>query len=240
MKLLALDTATEWCSAALNIDGEIRDRELMAERGHGGHVLTLIDELLAEAGLALTGLDAIAFGRGPGAFTGLRLAASITQGLAYAAGLQVIAVSDLRAMAQQAMALPQLPARVLVCLDARMAEVYWAGFSSAVGCARAATPEMVARPEHMLEAAAAWLNAEPADPPARVCGAGSGFAAYPTLAAFGARLHTVLPAIRPRAREIAMLAAHDGLACSVAPEQALPVYVRDNVAVVPAAFPGSL
>ena len=91
MRLLALDTATDWCSVALWQDGEILSREARAERGHGGQVLTLIDALLAEAGTALGALDALAFGRGPGAFTGLRLAASVTQGLAFAAGIPVIA-----------------------------------------------------------------------------------------------------------------------------------------------------
>ncbi|HEV7432434.1 MAG TPA: tRNA (adenosine(37)-N6)-threonylcarbamoyltransferase complex dimerization subunit type 1 TsaB, partial [Steroidobacteraceae bacterium] len=101
MRLLALDTASEWCSVALWQDGEIACRESMAERGHGGQVLTMIDALLAEADIVLGALDAVAFGRGPGAFTGLRLAASVTQGLAFSAGLPVIPVSDLRAIAQQ-------------------------------------------------------------------------------------------------------------------------------------------
>ena len=101
MKILALDTAGDWCSAALWQDGEVSGRECRTERGHGGQVLGLIDTVLREAGIALGVLDAIAFGRGPGAFTGLRLAASVTQGLAFAAGLPVIPVSNLRALAQQ-------------------------------------------------------------------------------------------------------------------------------------------
>ena len=237
MKLLALDTASEWCSVAIHFNGEVRTREALAERGHGGHVLTLIDALLAEAGIALRALDAIAFGCGPGAFTGVRLAASITQGLAFSAGLPVIPVSDLRALAQQAMAPQameqmsaapgQAPTRVLVCHDARMGEVYWAGFEAVGGFARAATAEAVARPEALLEAALAWINTLP------TCAAGSGFAAYPALSASLAMLAPTLAELRPRALEVASLAAHDGLARAVPPEQALPVYVRNNVAVAP-------
>ena len=232
MKLLALDTASEWCSVAIHFNGEVRTREALAERGHGGHVLTLIDALLAEAGIALRGLDAIAFGCGPGAFTGVRLAASITQGLAFSAGLPVIPVSDLRALAQQAMAQrsaapAQTPTRVLVCHDARMGEVYWAGFEAVGGFARAATAEAVARPEALLETALAWINTLP------TCAAGSGFAAYPALSVSLAMLAPTLAELRPRALEVASLAAHDGLARAVPPEQALPVYVRNNVAVAP-------
>jgi tRNA threonylcarbamoyladenosine biosynthesis protein TsaB len=227
MRLLALDTATDWCSVALWQDGEVASRESSAERGHGGQVLTLIDALLAEAGIALGALDALAFGRGPGAFTGLRLAASVTQGLAFAAGLPVIPVSDLRALAQQLLVPPHQGARVLVCHDARMGEVYWAGFDSLAGHARAATPEYVAAPKNLIEAASAWLGTGVAR------GGGSGFAAYPELSALKPRLESVHAELHPRAREIALLAAADGLQVAVPPEQALPVYVRDNVAVVP-------
>ncbi len=228
MKLLALDTATEWCSVALWQDGEMRHRETRAERGHGGQLLGLIDALLAESGITLGTLDALAFGRGPGAFTGLRLAASVTQGLAFAAGIPVIPVSDLRALAQQMLVPADPDARVLVCQDARMGEVYWAGFYSRGGHAQADTPENVAAPKGMLDLAIEWIGARAA------CGAGSGFAAYPELMALTPRLTQVRAEIHPRAQEIALLAARDGLHLAVPPEQALPVYVRDNVAVVPA------
>jgi tRNA threonylcarbamoyladenosine biosynthesis protein TsaB len=227
MKLLALDTATDWCSVALWLDGETTGRECRAERGHGGQLLSMIDAVLAEGGVALKALDALAFGRGPGAFTGLRLAASVTQGLAFAASLPVIPVSDLRALAQQLLVPSQLDTRVLACQDARMGEVYWAGFRGVEGCAQADTPEFVAPPDRMSEAAAAWLGAAPAS------GAGSGFAAYPALGALLPRLQMVRAELHPRAHEIAALAARDGLAASAPPEQALPVYVRDNVAVAP-------
>ena len=228
MKLLALDSATDYCSVALWQDGAISTREAHAERGHGVQLLTMIDALLGDAGIALTGLAAIAFGRGPGAFTGLRLAASVTQGLAFAAGLPVIPVSDLRALAQQLLVPPHESARVLVCHDARMGEVYWAGFKSIDGYACADTPERVAAPGDLIDAASAWIGGQAA------CGGGSGFAVYPSLSALTARLAPVRADLQPRAREIALLAAHDGLEAAVPPERALPVYVRDNVAVVPA------
>jgi tRNA threonylcarbamoyladenosine biosynthesis protein TsaB len=190
----------------------------------------MIDALLAHTGLTLNALDALAFGRGPGAFTGLRLAASVTQGLAFSADLPVIPVSDLRALAQQMLVSPRKHSRVLACHDARMGEVYWAGYRSVDGHAQADTPEFVAPPERMIEAATEWLGAKGA------CGAGSGFAVYPALAALQARLEAVRADLYPRAREIANLAARDGLDASVPAEQALPVYVRDNVALAPPAL----
>ena len=112
-----------------------------------------------------------------------------------------------------------------------MGEVYWAAYSRIAGHARADTDEAVARPGAMRgRPALAWLGARrPAG------GAGSGFTVHPELAALGARLAPLDPALRPRAREIALLAAHDGLAAAVAPELALPVYLRNDVAAVPAA-----
>jgi tRNA threonylcarbamoyladenosine biosynthesis protein TsaB len=234
MKLLALDTATECCSVALWHDGELHSRERSAERGHGAHILGMIDEVLATAGWSLRSLDAIAFGRGPGAFTGLRLAASLTQGLAFAAGLPVIAVSDLRALAQQAAAAPQRPVRTLACLDARMGELYWAGFDQLDGHAQAATDEVVVGPDVLIAAARQWLGSRPA------AGAGSGFLAHPVLAsALSPQLQPILAELAPHAREIARLAAHDGLSLAVPAEQALPVYLRNNVAIVPDPTPVS-
>lgn len=228
MKLLALDAATEWCSVALWNAGERSEHERKAERGHGEQLLAMVDALLAQSGLALGGLDAIAFGRGPGAFTGLRLAASLAQGLAFSVGLPVIPVSDLRALAQQALGTAAAGMRVLACHDARMGEVYWAGFTSADGYAVAATEECVARPEAMLAPAQAWLDAAAASATA---GVGNGLRIYPALAPLAARLAPVLAEAHPRAGEIALLAARDGIKAAVPPERAWPVYVRNNVAL---------
>jgi tRNA threonylcarbamoyladenosine biosynthesis protein TsaB len=239
MKLLALDTATECCSVALWIDGESRWREARAERGHGERVLQMIDELLAESAMSLARLDAIAFGAGPGAFTGVRLAASITQGLAFSAGLPVLPVSTLCATAQQALwPPPKAPAnaatRVLVCQDARMREVYWALFDRGPGVAVAASPEAVGGPAAVIAALNPGL--EPA-----LCGAGTGFAVYPELAAgLTGRLEQVRAELLPHAREIAVLAAHAGLAAALPAAQAQPVYLRNDVAALPAARPAGV
>ncbi|HEY1492830.1 MAG TPA: tRNA (adenosine(37)-N6)-threonylcarbamoyltransferase complex dimerization subunit type 1 TsaB, partial [Steroidobacteraceae bacterium] len=104
MKILALDTATENCSAALLVESEVTHQEALLQRGAAERILPMVDELLRSAGVSLAQLDAIAFGRGPGGFTGVRLAASVTQGLAYAAGVPVVPISDLRALAQRALA----------------------------------------------------------------------------------------------------------------------------------------
>jgi tRNA threonylcarbamoyladenosine biosynthesis protein TsaB len=240
MKLLALDAASDCCSVALWNEGKLLEQESRAERGHGDQLLAMVDALLAQSGLALKGLDAVAFGRGPGAFTGLRLAASVTQGLAYSAGLPVIPVSDLRALAERALSGSAAGARALVCHDARMGEVYWAGYTCVDGHAVADTAEAVARPEAMLAAAQAWLDARPPETvragtkAAVAAGVGTGFAIFPELAALAARLKPLLSEARPRAAEIAALAAHDGMRAALPPEQAWPVYVRNDVAVATA------
>lgn len=225
MRLLALDTATENCSAALLIDGTLHGREQLAPRGHAELILPMISALLAEAGLPLAALDAIAFGCGPGAFTGVRLAASLTQGLAFGAGLPVIAVSDLRAVAQRALDAAARLQQVLVCSDARMREVYWGCFvRDAAGLATTIAPERVSAPA-LVQLPEGW---DPAS-----CGAaGTGFTQYPDL---GARLQLaparVQPQLLPRAQEIARLAAPELLAGRARPaREALPVYLRNEVA----------
>jgi tRNA threonylcarbamoyladenosine biosynthesis protein TsaB len=146
VKILALDTATELCSAALWIDGASVSRQSERPRAAGELILGMIAQLLAESGLTLTQLDLIAFGRGPGAFTGVRLAAGVAQGLAFAAGLPVLPVSDLAALAQQAFKQARAPARALVCQDARMGEVYWGCFERVDRMARLTGSEAVSAP----------------------------------------------------------------------------------------------
>jgi tRNA threonylcarbamoyladenosine biosynthesis protein TsaB len=230
VKLLALDTATELCSAALYIDGSCRVREDARPRGSGELILGMVSELLAEAALTLGQLDAIAFGRGPGGFTGVRLAVAVAQGLGFAAGLPLLPVSDLRALARQALMQPGAPPRVLVCQDARMGQVYWACYQSdgpAPGTARERQPEALDFP--------AGVHLPPEWQGVPVCAAGSGFEAYAAALRElpGSALAPVFGHLRPRAREIAELAAIDGLASAVAPESAQPVYLRDEVAALP-------
>jgi tRNA threonylcarbamoyladenosine biosynthesis protein TsaB len=228
VRILALDTATENCSAALLIDGRLTVRERLLERGHAEHILPMIDEVLAEAGAGLATLTAIAFGRGPGAFTGVRLAAGITQGLAYAAGLPVVAVSDLRAVAQRLLQEHPGADRVLVCNDARMREVYWGCFArSPAGLAEPAGPEHVSGPDKVALPPEWSLNPRESRPR----GAGTGFGAYPNLtAALSGALAGIDERLYPRAAEIASLAAPEVAAGRLLdPEEALPVYLREDV-----------
>ena len=237
MRILALDTATELCSAALLLDEALLQREQRLERGHAAAILPMVDELLRAAGITLRSLTALAFGRGPGTFTGVRLAASVTQGLAFGAGLPVVPVSDLRALAQRSLDEDVGVGRVLVCADARMAEVYWGCFEdSGEGCARAYGEERVSSPDD-VRLPPAWSSAAPVTggEPTRseVAGVGSGFIVYP-------QLRTLLPPpgrsrgeLLPRAAEVARLAVREVLANRIlSPEQAVPVYLRNDVARV--------
>jgi tRNA threonylcarbamoyladenosine biosynthesis protein TsaB len=230
VKILALDTATELCSAALWIDGDSLTRESPRARGSGELILGMVAQLLEESGLALESLDAIAFGRGPGAFTGVRLAVAVAQGLGFAAGLPLLPISDLRALAQQAFGQPGATHRVLICQDARMSEVYWGCFEW-LGAARAASevsPEAVGDPVR-VHLPRDWNGGSP------VGAAGSGFEAYPVLRTLPAlSVGRVWAHLRPRALEVAQLAAHEGLGRAVPPESAQPVYLRDEVATPPA------
>jgi tRNA threonylcarbamoyladenosine biosynthesis protein TsaB len=180
--------------------------------------------------VSLKSLDAIAFGRGPGAFTGVRLAASITQGLAFGAGVGVVPISDLAALAQRAFAEAPGVERALALSDARMREVYWACFErDAGGLARAISDERVSKPD-TLALPAGWE-------PRTLIGAGRGLRAYPALIG-QLGLVRVSAELLPRAQEIATLAAPAVAAGElVGAEAALPVYLRDEVAWVPAKPP---
>jgi tRNA threonylcarbamoyladenosine biosynthesis protein TsaB len=228
MRLLALDTATENCSVALLIEQELIGQELELGRSHAEHILTMIDELLAQAGTHLSALDAIAFGRGPGGFTGVRLAASVTQGLAFGAGLPVVPISDLLAVAQRALGEwgDGAAARVIVCNDARMHEVYWGCFERPAGTPLAVPlgQERVGRPE-TVTVPGAWGGEKP------ILAAGRGFSAYPALRSRLPEPHGVYDQLLPRAHEIARLALLRLQAGeAVDAEHAIPVYVRDDVA----------
>ncbi len=217
MKLLAFDTATDACTVAVWIDGAVYERFEVGTR-HSGRILTLIDEALAEAGVALANLDAIAFGRGPGSFTGLRISAGVAQGLAFGADLPVVSVSSLAALAQGVDA-----NQVLAAFDARMRQVYWGAYiRNAEGLVDLQGEEIVIAPSEVpLPSGAGWV------------GAGSGWDQYAD--ALPARLGTHLTQWRtgcyPQARSVARLGAagfESGKA--VTPEQALPIYIRDEVA----------
>ena len=220
MKILALDTATEACSVSLGVGLHSIDRYVELERGHAEQLLPMVDSVLAEAGITLNALDAIAFGRGPGGFTGVRLAASVAQGLAFGAQVGVVPVSDLAAVAQRVVDLSPTVRRVLVANDARMKEVYWAWFE---------VEGLASGPERVSAAAEVPM---PADFHSAWAAAGRGFRAWPALAdralASGAELHVDL---LPRASEVLALARLAVAAGQILdPADALPVYVRDRVA----------
>ncbi|OJW47748.1 MAG: tRNA (adenosine(37)-N6)-threonylcarbamoyltransferase complex dimerization subunit type 1 TsaB [Thiobacillus sp. 65-1059] len=217
MKLLVLDTSTEWCSAALWLDGRVQARRVLAEQRHSSLLLPMVDELLRESAIGLRQLDGIGYGAGPGSFTGLRIACAVTQGLAFGADLPVAGVSTLQSIAEQAGA-----ERVLTVLDARMAEVYWAAYRRDGAGWRAVSEPALALPESVsVPAGGGWV------------GAGNGFVALgealrPRLAAL-ARIDGTL---MPDAAAMAPLAARafergEGMDAALA----APIYLRDKVAL---------
>ena len=223
MRILALDTATQACSTALVTDETAIARELLTERGHAEHILAMVEAVLAEAGMRLEEVDVLAFGRGPGAFTGVRLAASVAQGLAFAAQLPVVPISDLAAVAQRALDAERELEHVLVCHDARMQELYWACFDrGADGLATLVGAEHVSG-VGAIELPGIWRG--------RTGGAGQGFRAYPDLAIrLKGSLASVQEELWPRALEVARLARPEALAGrTLDAQEALPVYLRDDV-----------
>jgi tRNA threonylcarbamoyladenosine biosynthesis protein TsaB len=223
MRILALDTATQACSTALLTADAAITRELLTERGHAEHILSMVDAVLSEAGIGLNDVGVLAFGRGPGAFTGVRLAASVAQGLAFAAQLPVVPISDLSALAQRAFDEDRQLDHVLVCQDARMQEVYWACFDrGADGLASLVGAENVSRAGE-VELPDSWRGP--------IGAAGQGLRVYPELkSALKGGFASVREELLPRALEIARLAWPAALAgLTVEAQEALPVYVRDDV-----------
>jgi tRNA threonylcarbamoyladenosine biosynthesis protein TsaB len=222
MRVLAIDTSTEALSIALCTERGTIERGLETARGHAEQILPLIDAVLGEANMRLSDLDGIAAGVGPGTFTGVRISVAVAQGLAYGAGLPVVPVTSL-----EALAFPAIEAGadlVIACLDARMGEVYWGCFAR--------------DPAHGLRA----LGSLQVSPAARVHlpsaeryrGVGRGFTAYPQLAALAdvdARSVAALPNAADMARLGALrFAAGQGLD----PADLKPEYVRDKVALTEA------
>jgi tRNA threonylcarbamoyladenosine biosynthesis protein TsaB len=218
MKLLAFETATEACSVALWIDGTVIERFGIAPRRHAELALPWADALLADAGIVRSQLDAIAVGRGPGAFTGVRLAIAIGQGIALALDRPVLPVSTLAALALRA---PD--GHVLASIDARMGEVYLGAFARRDGDVQPMSAEVVVRPDVAeLPDGSGWQ------------GVGTGFAAAERALAsrLGSRLAGIDAAALPHAGDVARLAA---LAWTrgeaVAPERLEPAYLRNDVAL---------
>ena len=219
MKLLAFETATEACSVALYLDGEVIERYEVAPRLHAEYALPWAEELLAQAGIKRSQLDAIAISRGPGAFTGVRLAIAIAQGIALALEKPVVAVSTLQAIAVQAKG-----DRILAAIDARMGEVYVGAFERSGDTLVAISKEIVAAPDRVVlpDEEGGWH------------GVGTGFAAVD--GALRSHLRTQLASVNasilPHAADVARLAvAAYERGEAVAPERVEPAYLRNNVAL---------
>jgi tRNA threonylcarbamoyladenosine biosynthesis protein TsaB len=220
MKLLAFETSSSAGSIALKLPHGIAVRTIATPREQTERLLALADELLGEAGLELRELDAIAFGRGPGSFTGLRVAAAVAQGFAVASGVPLVPVSSLLCIAQGAFRTAGAR-RSLVCVDAHMGEAYWGEYEVLDGRAEPAGPERLGAP---AEVASPWQSGWTA--------AGDGFAAHrAALEAVSASAERVLPELKPSAEDLFPQAELDLAAGrAVGPAQALPVYLREHTA----------
>ncbi|MDD5056244.1 MAG: tRNA (adenosine(37)-N6)-threonylcarbamoyltransferase complex dimerization subunit type 1 TsaB [Sideroxydans sp.] len=220
MKILALETSTEYCSVALWQDGAVSERSELVGQKHSEVLMAMLDALLKDAGLRIGDLDGIAFGKGPGSFTGVRIACGVTQGLALGANLNVVGVCTLQAVAETCG-----KEKVIAALDARMGELYLAAYEKHNGEWRAAIEPCLCKAEDApVPDGDGW------------CGAGNGFAVQG--AALQARYDGHLRAdaaesgVFPRAAAIAVLGATAfvrGEAVDAA--LALPLYLRDKVAL---------
>ena len=226
MRVLALDTATEACTVALLTDGEVIAESVEIGRGHAQEILSMVDRVLAQAQTTLSDLSGIASGIGPGSFTGVRVCVAVAQGLAFGAGLPVVPVTTLEALALQAIG--GGAERVLACLDARMGEVYWGCFAAQRAPARVTplTPLRVAPP------AGVRMPEAPGPGAPRWRGIGRGFAAYPELSRLDLVLDDSDARALPHAREMAWLgAARLEAGEGIDPALLEPLYVRDKVAL---------
>ena len=210
MKFAAFETSTEWCSVALSLEGEIRSLEERAGNRHSELALPMLEKLLGEANLSPRALEAVAFGAGPGSFTGLRIACGLAQGIALARGIPVIGISSLEAIAEESGA-----RRVVACLDARMREVYYSALEKKDSRWREIVETQCVPPANVsIPTGDDWI------------GCGNGFAVYGSLG-----MKNVKPEIHPSAVAVVRLAA-PRLAGGEGVDAALaaPAYVRDKVA----------
>ena len=218
MNILAIDTSGDYCSLALWLDGKVVSREERVEQNHSQVLLPLLDELFAESGIALGKLDGIAFGAGPGSFTGLRIACGVAQGLAFAAGLPVAGICTLEALAE---AMPGK--QVIASLDARMGEIYHAAYKkNGSHWQQVSEPALCAPQQAPQVTGGGWI------------GCGNGFAVYAEelRQRYQGQLIQVAAGAVPHAREMARLAVavlERGEGCEA--EAAVPLYLRNKVAL---------
>ncbi len=219
MKLLAIETATEACSAAVLLEGEVLFRHQIAPRQHTALILSMVDQLLQDTGLQLKDFDALAYGRGPGAFTGVRIATGVIQGLAYGVDLPVIPVSTLAALAQSA---ASTASNIISAIDARMGEIYWCRYvTSGTGLVTALVDEQVSSPDQIL-----------IDENKSYFGVGTGWETYQSELAtvMGKQLLGSDGNRYPDARDILSLAEYEyQKGNTVSAQDALPVYIRNKV-----------
>ncbi|WP_100639991.1 tRNA (adenosine(37)-N6)-threonylcarbamoyltransferase complex dimerization subunit type 1 TsaB [Marinobacter salexigens] len=223
MKLLALDTSSEGCSAALFVEGELTEKFEIAPRGHTRLLMPMVRELFAGRGLKPAELDALAFARGPGSFTGVRIATGVIQGLAWGLDLPVVPVSSLETVALGAIEALQVNEGegIAVAFDARMSELYWGCFRNCSGLPVLLGEERVCAPSKatLEPGVSQWV------------GAGQGWAFCDSMTAeVAGAVISVDETLIPRAGWVARLAAmkfKQGLA--VPAQQAQPVYIRDEV-----------
>jgi tRNA threonylcarbamoyladenosine biosynthesis protein TsaB len=219
MRILALDAATEACSVALLSSGALIGRTIESGKSNAVKILSMAEEVLAEAQVSLSMLDGIAASIGPGAFTGVRISVAVAQGLAFGADLKVVPVTTLEALALQVLEDPN--SRALACLDARMGEVYWGCFAWDAACGVVQTHALHVGPPGSvsLDLGVPYL------------GVGRGLSAYPVLATLpGVTTNAARCAALPNAREIARLGALRLEAGGVDAADLKPLYLRDKVA----------
>lgn len=221
-RILAIDTATEACSVALWNNGECLALFELCPREHTQRILPMVQQILAESGLLLTELDALAFGRGPGSFTGVRIGVGIAQGLALGAGLPMIGVSTLATLAQGAWRMTAAR-RVLSAIDARMGEVYWGEYCrDADGVWQGDASEAVLSPaqvgERLADLTGEWASV------------GTGWQTYPDMAAVSRLTLRDGKRLLPHAEDMLPLALHAWQAGKVTVvEQVQPTYLRNEV-----------
>ncbi|MBT8077062.1 MAG: tRNA (adenosine(37)-N6)-threonylcarbamoyltransferase complex dimerization subunit type 1 TsaB [Gammaproteobacteria bacterium] len=226
MRLLALDTTSNACSVALQVGDQIAERHEVEARAHSRVLLPMIRDLLAQFDCTLSQLDAVVLGNGPGSFIGLRIGASVAQGLTFGAGVPLVAISSLAAVAQQCF-VEDAAKRVLVAQDARMHEVYLAGFEK--------TPDGLPKPAFDVQLQSIGGMADTGGAAGRWVAAGDGWHRHAALLQSNANLIESVSELRyPRARALlpsgaAAFAAGE----TVDPVSLVPTYVRETVARVP-------
>ena len=219
MNILIIDTATEACSVALEVNGQVYNRFEICPQQHSQRILPMIDEVLKEANVTLQNLEYLAFGRGPGSFTGVRIATGVLQGLALGTGHKVVGISTLAAMAQQAYVQHQSQ-HVTAAIDARMSEVYFGQYQLQQKVMTLVGVEQVLPPE---QGAALLSNSF------EMVGVGTGWQAYANLDVDG-QIDVLADVLYPNALYMLPLAKafiSEGQAVDVHDIQ--PVYLRDKV-----------